>query len=82
MRALADRRAGLATLAGRAEALRSGAAATAEEIERLSEALSEALDRVDVAEAELATAGGEAGEQDAAVLRELEDPATRGRAGT
>ena len=45
VRALADRRAGLATLAGRAEALRSGAAATAEEIERLSEALAEAHER-------------------------------------
>ena len=45
VRALADRRAGLATLAGRAEALRSGAAATAEEIERLSDALGEAQAR-------------------------------------
>ena len=42
VRALADRRAGLATLAGRAEALRSGVAANAEEIDRLSEALGEA----------------------------------------
>ncbi|MDN5934319.1 MAG: AAA family ATPase, partial [Pseudonocardia sp.] len=39
VRALADRRAGLATLAGRAEAMRSTAAATADEIERLSDAL-------------------------------------------
>ena len=45
VRALADRRAGLATLAGRADALRSGVAANAEEIERLSEALAEAQER-------------------------------------
>ena len=54
VRALADRRAGLATLAGRAEALRSGAAATVAEIERLSEALAEAQDRTATADAELA----------------------------
>ena len=42
VRAIADRKAGIATLAGKADALRSGAAATAEEIERLSEALAEA----------------------------------------
>ncbi len=61
VRALADRRAGLATLAGRAEALRSGAAATAEEIERLSDALIEAQERTAAAEAELATAREELG---------------------
>ena len=54
VRALADRRAGLATLAGRADALRSGAAATAAEIERLSESLADAQDRTAAAEAELA----------------------------
>ena len=53
VRALADRRAGLATLAGRAEAMRSTAAATADEIERLSEALAEADDRTSAARAEL-----------------------------
>ncbi|HEY2206678.1 MAG TPA: chromosome segregation protein SMC [Pseudonocardia sp.] len=53
VRAVADRRAGLATLAGRAEALRSKSAATAEEIERLSGALAEAGARTDAAEAEL-----------------------------
>jgi chromosome segregation protein len=56
VRALADRRAGIATLAGRAEAMRSGAAATAEEIERLSEALAEAHERSAAAEEELAAA--------------------------
>ncbi|HEY0578146.1 MAG TPA: chromosome segregation protein SMC [Pseudonocardia sp.] len=53
VRAVADRRAGLATLAGRAEALRSKSAATAEEIERLSSALGEARARTEAAEAEL-----------------------------
>jgi chromosome segregation protein len=65
VRALADRRAGLATLAGRAEALRSGAAATAAEIERLSDALAEAQDRTRVAEAELEAAGSEMGADEA-----------------
>jgi len=64
VRALADRRAGLATLAGRAEALRSGAAATAEEIERLSEALAEAQERTAVAETELETAREALGDAD------------------
>ncbi|MBW0113442.1 AAA family ATPase, partial [Pseudonocardia sp. KRD-182] len=57
VRALADRRAGLATLAGRAEAMRSTAAATADEIERLSDALAEAEDRATAARAELEAAG-------------------------
>ncbi|HEX2165350.1 MAG TPA: chromosome segregation protein SMC, partial [Thermoanaerobaculia bacterium] len=61
VRALADRRAGLATLAGRAEALRSGAAATADEIDRLSEALGEAQERTATAEAELAQARDDLG---------------------
>ncbi|MET0190278.1 MAG: AAA family ATPase, partial [Pseudonocardia sediminis] len=53
VRAIADRKAGIATLAGKADALRSGAAATAEEIERLSEALAEAGIRTEEAVAEL-----------------------------
>ncbi|MBW0106922.1 chromosome segregation protein SMC, partial [Pseudonocardia sp. KRD291] len=53
VRAIADRKAGIATLAGKADALRSGAAATAEEIERLSEALAEAGTRTEEAVAEL-----------------------------
>jgi len=64
VRALADRRTGLATLAGRAEALRSGATATAEEIERLSDALAEAQERTTVAEAELDTARDDLGSMD------------------
>jgi chromosome segregation protein len=62
VRALADRKAGLATLAGKAEALRSGAAATADEIERLSEALAEAQERAAAAHAELEDARAELGE--------------------
>uniref|UniRef100_UPI00262A9442 chromosome segregation SMC family protein n=1 Tax=Pseudonocardia sp. TaxID=60912 RepID=UPI00262A9442 len=57
VRAVADRRAGLATLAGRAEAMRSTAAATADEIERLSDALAEAEERTGVAQAERDAAG-------------------------
>src|SRR5690606_38889904 len=64
VRALADRKAGIATLAGRAEALRSGAAATADEIERLSEALAEAQERTEAATAELEQARDERGALD------------------
>lgn len=56
VRAVADRKAGLATLAGRAAALRSGVAATAEEIERLCDALAEAGARTSTTETELAAA--------------------------
>ncbi|MFR9805729.1 chromosome segregation protein SMC [Pseudonocardia sp. RS010] len=66
VRAIADRRAGLATLAGKAEALRSGAAATAEEIERLSEALGEAEARIVTAAEELEAAREELGVLDEA----------------
>ncbi len=45
VRAVADRREGLARLAGQVGALRSTSAATAEEIERLSTALAEARER-------------------------------------
>ncbi|MGH3933079.1 MAG: chromosome segregation protein SMC, partial [Pseudonocardiaceae bacterium] len=45
VRAVADRREGLARLAGQVEALRSKSGATAEEIERLSTALAEAQER-------------------------------------
>ncbi|MGQ0482316.1 MAG: chromosome segregation protein SMC [Pseudonocardia sp.] len=53
VRAIADRRAGLATLAGQAEALRSKSSATAEEIDRLSGALARAQSRIEEADAEL-----------------------------
>ena len=61
VRALADRRAGLATLAGRAEALRSGVSANADEIERLSEALAEADGRTQEAVEQLEAAREETG---------------------
>jgi len=67
VRAIADRRTGLATLAGKAEALRSSAAATAEEIERLSEALGEAETRIVEAAEEL-----EAGREELGVLDEAD----------
>ncbi|MEU7818693.1 chromosome segregation protein SMC [Pseudonocardia sp. NPDC049154] len=66
VRAIADRKAGLATLAGKAEALRSGAAATAEEIERLSEALGEAEARIVTAAEELEAAREQLGVLDEA----------------
>ncbi|MBV9162839.1 MAG: chromosome segregation protein SMC [Pseudonocardiales bacterium] len=52
VRAVADRREGLARLAGQVEALRSTSGATAEEIERLSRALGEASDRTQCAQRE------------------------------
>jgi chromosome segregation protein len=64
VRAVADRRAGLATLEGRAEALRSKSAATAEEIERLSVALAEATARTEAAEAELSVLRADLGAWD------------------
>ncbi|MCF7550180.1 chromosome segregation protein SMC [Pseudonocardia sp. WMMC193] len=71
VRAIADRKAGLATLAGKAEALRSGAAATAEEIENLSEALGEAEARIVEAAEELEAAREELGVLDEADAGEL-----------
>lgn len=71
VRAIADRKAGLATLAGKAEALRSGAAATAEEIERLSEALGEAEARIVTAAEELEAAREQLGVLDEADSGEL-----------
>ncbi|CAL9356459.1 Chromosome partition protein Smc [Actinosynnema sp. ALI-1.44] len=54
VRAIADRREGLARLSGQVEALRSKTSATAEEIERLSVTLAEAEERLEVAARELA----------------------------
>lgn len=77
VRALADRRTGLATLAGRAEGLRSGAAATADEIERLSDALAEAQERTGTAKSELAQARDELGAAGGDPLAELADRAAQ-----
>ncbi|RZS39323.1 condensin subunit Smc [Herbihabitans rhizosphaerae] len=64
VRAIADRREGLARLTGQVEALRSKTTATAEEIERLSTALVEAAERAEIAERELADAESESGHAD------------------
>jgi chromosome segregation protein len=52
VRAVADRREGLARLTGQVEALRSSSGATAEEIERLSGALADAWERAELAQRE------------------------------
>nr|BFF03349.1 chromosome segregation protein SMC [Streptoalloteichus tenebrarius] len=52
VRAIADRREGLARLSGQVEALRSKTEAGAEEIERMSAALAEAAERAELARAE------------------------------
>ncbi|MEV6716901.1 chromosome segregation protein SMC [Lentzea sp. NPDC051208] len=64
VRAIADRREGLARLSGQVEALRSKTSATAEEIERLSVTLSEASERVEYASMELAEAREITGTED------------------
>ena len=64
VRAVADRREGLARLAGQVEALRSKTNATAEEIERLSTALAEATERAEQAAVGLAEAQEETGIED------------------
>jgi chromosome segregation protein len=64
VRAVADRREGLARLAGQVEALRSKTNATAEEIERLSVNLAEATERAELAAVELAEAQEETGIED------------------
>lgn len=64
VRAIADRREGLARLSGQVEALRSKTSATAEEIERLSVTLAEAAERVEFASMELAEAREITGTED------------------
>ncbi|MEV0680428.1 chromosome segregation protein SMC [Actinosynnema sp. NPDC050436] len=64
VRAIADRREGLARLSGQVEALRSKTSATAEEIERMSVALAEAVERREVVEQELAEAREVTGTED------------------
>jgi chromosome segregation protein len=79
VRAIADRREGLAKLAGQVEALRSKTNATEEEIERLTYVVSEAAERAEQAGYELAEAqeavGGE--ESDDAELIERHQRAVR-----
>ncbi len=64
VRAIADRREGLARLSGQVEALRSKTNATAEEIERLSVTVVEATERVEFASMELAEAREITGTED------------------
>jgi chromosome segregation protein len=64
VRAIADRREGLARLGGQVEALRSKTSATAEEIERLSTTLAEAAERAEIAAGELAETEVETGVED------------------
>ncbi|MEU4762735.1 chromosome segregation protein SMC [Actinosynnema sp. NPDC023794] len=64
VRAIADRREGLARLSGQVEALRSKTSATAEEIERMSIALAEAVERSEVVQQELAEAREVTGTED------------------
>jgi chromosome segregation protein len=68
VRAVADRREGLATLTGQVNALRTRAAAGREESERLSAASSDARDRATQAEAELGGVQAEVGALDAGEL--------------
>ncbi|MEO6886828.1 MAG: chromosome segregation protein SMC [Jatrophihabitantaceae bacterium] len=63
-RAVADRREGLAKLVGQVNALRTRAAAGADEIARLTAAAGEARDRATVAERELVRVQGEVGALD------------------
>ncbi len=64
LRAAADRRAAIATLTGRVEALGGSAASSAEEIQRLTDELAEAEQRTGQAERELHTARADVAELD------------------
>lgn len=64
VRAIADRREGVAQLSGQVESMRSKASATADEIERLSASLEEARGRAEEAQRTLAEAETESGAQD------------------
>ncbi|MBW4716658.1 chromosome segregation protein SMC [Saccharothrix obliqua] len=64
VRAIADRREGLARLSGQVEALRSKTSATGEEIERMSAVLAEAVQRAEAAAEELAEAREATGAED------------------
>ncbi|MGH3858074.1 chromosome segregation protein SMC, partial [Actinokineospora sp.] len=79
VRAIADRREGLARLAGQVEALRSNTNATSDEIERLSTVLADAGDRAEFAAQELAEGEAASGteEGDDAGLEERHQRAVR-----
>ncbi|WP_329050454.1 chromosome segregation protein SMC [Amycolatopsis sp. NBC_01488] len=77
VRAIADRREGMAKLTGQVEALRSKNGATSDEIDRLSVSLEEAAERAEIAVEELETAKAEGGaeESDDAGLMDRHDRA-------
>ncbi|SFW91299.1 chromosome segregation protein SMC [Amycolatopsis australiensis] len=77
VRAIADRREGMAKLTGQVEALRSKNGATSDEIDRLSVSLEEAAERAEIAVEELELAKAEGGEEesDDAALQERHDRA-------
>ncbi|WP_206787117.1 chromosome segregation protein SMC [Amycolatopsis sp. MtRt-6] len=77
VRAIADRREGMAKLTGQVEALRSKNGATSDEIDRLSVSLEEAAERAEIAveELEMAKAEGGAEESDDAGLMDRHDRA-------
>ncbi|GHG10977.1 MULTISPECIES: chromosome segregation protein SMC [Amycolatopsis] len=77
VRAIADRREGMAKLTGQVEALRSKNGATTDEIDRLSVSIEEAAERAEIAveELEMAQAEGGAEESDDAGLMDRHDRA-------
>ncbi|WP_370971846.1 chromosome segregation protein SMC [Amycolatopsis sp. cg9] len=77
VRAIADRREGMAKLTGQVEALRSKNGATSDEIDRLSVSLEEAAERAEIAveELEMAKAEGGVEESDDAGLVDRHDRA-------
>ncbi|PRX48349.1 condensin subunit Smc [Prauserella shujinwangii] len=79
VRAIADRREGIAKLSGQVEALRSKSSATADEIERLTAGIEEATARAEAAAEDLEQARAEGGVEDSddADLRERHDRAVR-----
>ncbi|MFD0922198.1 chromosome segregation protein SMC [Saccharopolyspora rosea] len=81
VRAIADRREGVARLSGQVESMRSKASATADEIERLSAALEEAAERAEEAERACADAEEASGgyDEDDAGLQERRENAADAR---
>ncbi len=79
VRAIADRREGLAKLTGQVEALRSKNSATSDEIDRLTAAIDEAAARAELAVEELEEARAEGGveESDDAGLQDRHDRAVQ-----
>ncbi|WP_216217573.1 chromosome segregation protein SMC [Amycolatopsis aidingensis] len=79
VRAIADRREGIAKLSGQVEALRSKTGATADEIDRLTTGIEEAEGRAETAAEELEQARAEGGLEDSddADLQERHDRAVR-----